>query len=232
MKNILNKLIVILVVLFLGVFPYDTDDSYGVVMKKYGLDVGQRTLTPSCMTDGIGVHRAPFGIITNHCETQLFILFNIFPFQIKGEKIFDTSSVNSFENKKSVALYEEDGDFLAGDTDPLGRNFANRRTFLKRYDYDDSVLWYIINQGMGELNYVEPENVRGDLAVVFYGKTAQGISKSIFELPSTDADIFLRLYDRSKPNMRTIIALSENGKILDSQTKKNSSIHYEQFTAG
>lgn len=95
-----NKILifgVITVVLILGVFPYDTDDSYDPVLRKYGYDIGERTLTPSCETDGVGLRHVPFGVITTHCETSWFVFFNMFPFQVTGVFInTDQNSTNVF----------------------------------------------------------------------------------------------------------------------------------------
>jgi len=84
-----NKILILTIVLAASVFSvflYDTDDSYRVVMKKYGYDIGERVRTPLCKDDGVGVWPAPFGTVSSYCGTSWFVLFNIFPFQIKGEK--------------------------------------------------------------------------------------------------------------------------------------------------
>ncbi len=108
MRKISNKIVIVAFIFFifiLGVFPYDTDEAYNLVLKKYGYNIGQRTLTTPCKTDGVGVGRVPFGTAATHCETSWFILFNRFPFQIKGEKVTGVLKFNDLKTEIPETKY-------------------------------------------------------------------------------------------------------------------------------
>ncbi|MFC1720958.1 hypothetical protein ACFL0K_01755 [Patescibacteria group bacterium] len=110
MKKISNKLIlgIFVIVLILGVFPYDTDESYQAVMEKYGYDIGERTRTADCETDGVSVERVPFGTRSIHCDTSWFVLFNIFPFQGKGDLDVDEPVKEFWEQDlKEIIKFDE-----------------------------------------------------------------------------------------------------------------------------
>jgi hypothetical protein len=81
-----------LIALFLiAAFPfyYDTDDALDPIVQEHGHDFGTRirATTPECTDDGIGTGHVPFGTNVFYCGTSWFILFNMFPFQIRGGEI-------------------------------------------------------------------------------------------------------------------------------------------------
>ena len=80
-----------LVLTLIASFPFhnDTDDAYGVITNKHGMDVFQRikAATPECTDDGVGAGYFPFGTDVSYCGYYWFVLFNKFPFKVSGGEV-------------------------------------------------------------------------------------------------------------------------------------------------
>lgn len=166
--------------------------------------------------------RIPLPVNEKPYSYALFVDCNVVPEQI--------DQIERLEVRLEI-LYEGD-DIVVGNPDPLGRTFTKEHVYIKRYDYDNSTLWYVVNQ-RGQLPYMEPSGVAGTLVTELDDKTASIVSKSVFQNPPKDASLFLRVYDR-KINIPTqaLIALSSDGEVLGTQTTLINKNYYNKYDMG
>ena len=129
-------------------------------------------------------------------------------------------------------LFKDNDNFIIGDIDPLERTFAEDHAYIKQYNYDDTILWYVVNQ-RGQLPYTEPSNVAGALIMEIDDKTAFIVTGSDFQNPPESSSVFLRVYDKkiNEPT-QALIALSSNGKVLSTQTTPINKNYYNKYDIG